>query len=776
MIVGGSAVGMLLLVASLLVFSFTAKIANSLSSRYSQALAQSASEHSAAVISEVQARVATMANAIAANYVSGFRDRASMLRLITPNALSSKAVMASWFLSAPNALDGRDDAMKGRADLGSGAKGVFIPYVVHTAGGTRLDLLDSEDVTAASYTTESAKTRRPAIVEPYLYAVGGKDVAMTSITSPVVVNGTFVGVAGMDMALSDLTADLSALKPFGDGQVMLLSHALNWAANPDTSLQTKAYQDPGRATIEAALQNGNEVTIAGVEDGRGSIERFVMPVQLPALGTSWGVVLDAPRATVEAPVRNLAIAMASGGLLILIAVLAALLFAARALVRRPLAALVQSVEALGRGHYDEPVKGTESGDEIGAVARALDGFRHELAETQRLRSDQETTRLRSEQDRRVNEDTRAQAAREQAAVVGSVALGLDKLSKGDLTFRLNDEFGADYEVLRADFNKAMSELQETMKVITRAAGEIDSGTGEISQASNDLSRRTESQAASLEETAAALDEITATVKKTAANAAHAKQTVATAKSDAEQSGKVVRDAVAAMTEIEKSSQQISRIIGVIDEIAFQTNLLALNAGVEAARAGEAGRGFAVVASEVRGLAQRSAEAAKEIKGLIETSSTHVGQGASLVGHTGRALERIVAQIGEINAVVGTIAASAQEQATGLTEVNTAVNQMDQVTQQNAAMVEQSTAASQNLAREAENLARLIGRFQIGGAAEKQTTRYEPQKVAPHAPGPAGGKTVPRVSAALSALKIVGRGGAVRKAAPAAAEQQGWEEF
>ena len=282
-------------------------------------------------------------------------------------------------------------------------------------------------------------------------------------------------------------------------------------------------------------------------------------------------------------------------------------------------------------------------------------------------------------------------------------------------FRIDEAFPPEYEKLRTDFNGAMANLQQTMQVVSANAAAIRSGTGEISSAADDLSRRTEQQAASLEETAAALDEITATVRKTAEGSSHAKEVVSTAKTDAELSSGIVRRAIEAMGGIEKSAGQIGQIIGVIDEIAFQTNLLALNAGVEAARAGDAGRGFAVVASEVRLLAQRSADAAKEIKALILASSQQVDQGVDLVGETGKALARIVAQVGEIDGIVGEIAASAQEQATGLDQVNTAINQMDQVTQQNAAMVEQSTAASHALSRETEELSRLIAGFRHRGA-------------------------------------------------------------
>jgi methyl-accepting chemotaxis protein len=224
------------------------------------------------------------------------------------------------------------------------------------------------------------------------------------------------------------------------------------------------------------------------------------------------------------------------------------------------------------------------------------------------------------------------------------------------------------------------------------------------QASEDLSQRTVQQAASLEETAAALDEITATIRKTAEGANEARQLVAAAKTDAARSGEVVKETVAAMIGIEGSSRQISNIIGVIDEIAFQTNLLALNAGVEAARAGDAGRGFAVVATEVRTLAQRSATAAKEIKALISASSAQVATGVTLVGETGKALNRTLAQVEKINNLIVDIAASAREQATGLQQVNITMSQMDQVTQQNAAMVEQATASSNSLAMEAEALA------------------------------------------------------------------------
>jgi methyl-accepting chemotaxis protein len=278
---------------------------------------------------------------------------------------------------------------------------------------------------------------------------------------------------------------------------------------------------------------------------------------------------------------------------------------------------------------------------------------------------------------------------------------------------LPDAYGA----LKQNFNQALDELDSAMRGVRNSISTIDAAAAEISSASEDLSRRTEGQAASLEQTTAALAEITTTIRKTADNAGHARKLVATAKVEAEKGGTVVTDAIDAMRGIESASKEINQIIGVIDEIAFQTNLLALNAGVEAARAGDAGRGFAVVASEVRALALRSADAAKQIKALIASSTAQVDRGVDLVNRTGSALKAIVSGVSDINTAVTDIAESAEEQATGVSEVNSAVGTMDQMTQQNAAMVEQSTAAARTLSELTSNLMQLIGRFQTSDQAD-----------------------------------------------------------
>ena len=316
----------------------------------------------------------------------------------------------------------------------------------------------------------------------------------------------------------------------------------------------------------------------------------------------------------------------------------------------------------------------------------------------------------AEQEAARREAARLDAEAAQNALVEALAESLSRLSDGDLTALIDRDMSGAHGRVKDDFNNAVDCLRQTMNQVLQSVAGLRGGSDEISSASDDLSRRTEQQAASLEETAAALDQITATVKRSAEGARQAADVAGQARDQADRSGVVVREAVAAMDGIRKSSNQISDIIGVIDEIAFQTNLLALNAGVEAARAGETGRGFAVVASEVRALAQRSAEAAKEIKTLISASAAEVAQGVKLVNEAGASLDGIAGKVGEMDALVAEIAASAQEQSSGLGQVNAAVNQMDQVTQQNAAMVEQTTAAAANLKTEAEGLARLVGGF------------------------------------------------------------------
>ncbi len=310
-----------------------------------------------------------------------------------------------------------------------------------------------------------------------------------------------------------------------------------------------------------------------------------------------------------------------------------------------------------------------------------------------------------------NESTR----KAQEEVVASLTDALTDLSNGNLALRLDKPFAGEYEALRVAYNESVSSLDNAVSVVVDNSSNILEEASNISSAAGNLSTRTEQQAATLEGFVAALTELTASVQSAAQGASQAKDVVDTARENAEASGTVVREAVEAMGEISSSSEQISRIIGVIDDIAFQTNLLALNAGVEAARAGDAGRGFAVVASEVRALAQRSSDAAREINTLISTSGNQVKRGVSLVDKAGQALTEIVESVSGIAENVKTIASSAKEQSVGLEEINTSISQLDQVTQQNVAMFEETTAATHTLTSEANTLVKATANFRTTGS-------------------------------------------------------------
>ena len=370
-------------------------------------------------------------------------------------------------------------------------------------------------------------------------------------------------------------------------------------------------------------------------------------------------------------------------------------------IARPLKAMTGALGQLAAGRMDVEVPVEQRSDEVGDLASAMIGLRNQLASAEQTK--QQQTQL----------------------IVESVGTGLDALARGDLTARINAELTGPFAKLKSDFNNAMNAVETAMSAVSVSALGITNGASDIRQASDDLSQRTEQQAASLEETAAAMHEITTTVKETAETASRADAVVVDTRRDAEASGDVVRRAVEAMNGIERSSSEISEIIAVIDGIAFQTNLLALNAGVEAARAGDAGKGFAVVANEVRALAQRSADAAKDVKSKITASTAQIDLGVGLVAEAGTALQRITAQIGEISTLVGNIASAAEQQSIGLQQVNTAVSEMDGVTQQNAAMVEEATAAARSLADEAGTLSREVARFTLKSGANARAPSASP---------------------------------------------------
>lgn len=402
-------------------------------------------------------------------------------------------------------------------------------------------------------------------------------------------------------------------------------------------------------------------------------------------------------------------------------------FVQRGLVR-PIHRIRDAMTKLAGGDLDARADGAERSDEIGDFARAFGTFREAAVEKSRADAEAAAHRAAREEERnRDDEAARVAAENEQTVVVNALARGLNKLAGGDLTHRIDVAFAGRYQKLKDDFNHAIDRLQDTLRTISESMSRLHGSTDEIAQTSDDLSQRTEQQAANLEQAATALDDLTAMVKKSAAGAVQAADVASQARREVEISGTAMREAMSVMGEIKGSSQQIAEIISVIDEIAFQTNLLAINAAVEAAHAGDAGKGFAVVAAEVRGLAQRSSSAAKDIGALISASSRQVKSGVDSVGQTGEGLQRIVALIGSVDKLVSEIAASTQVQAAGLQDISTAANGMNKATQQNAVAVEESNAATRVLKTDMDELARMVGQFNVTDAAG--TARARTRRVA-----------------------------------------------
>jgi methyl-accepting chemotaxis protein len=401
-------------------------------------------------------------------------------------------------------------------------------------------------------------------------------------------------------------------------------------------------------------------------------------------------------------------------------------------IARPVVGITDAIKRMAQGDFDQVLPGLGRKDEIGGIAAAVGAFKLKAVENATREAEAVIARNAREAEetaRRQLAETemQAKAAQERAAVVGALAEGLGKLAKGDLTFRLGRDAADTYQQIRDDFNTAITQLQETIEAIATSIREVASTAGEISSSTTDLSQRTEEQAANLEETSASMEQLSTTVKKNAESAQEANQVAAGTSVVAVRGSSVVAEVVNAMARIEDSSRKISDIIGVIDEIARQTNLLALNAAVEAARAGEAGRGFAVVASEVRSLAQRSSQAAKDIKGLITSSTGQVREGVELVNRAGASLTEIVEAIKRVAEIVSQIASASGEQSTGIDQVSAALSQMDNVTQQNSALVEQNAAAANALEQQSRAMAERISIFRFTAAPYAQAAHANAPK-------------------------------------------------
>ncbi|WP_431324698.1 methyl-accepting chemotaxis protein [Rhizobium sp. YTU87027] len=715
----GVAFFLVLLGANYLVIEKSAARTQRLVEKQGEVEARSIANDIAGSIGEYAGAVRTMADVISLGRDNGGMTRSLLRDILKYATLHSNVLYATWFGEETDVFDGKSAALKGDVGSGTNASGrLAMTWVMHPTGAS------FETFDGVNYSEEwfalSKKSRKGALTEPFTYVDPStkNPVTLTSVTYPVISKGEFIGVTGVDISLSSLGSQLRAMRPFETGRVFLLSQSGNWIVGPTTEVTSKEYADPGVDSVKQALKSNALQTISGIEDEKGGIfDRVIYPFELPDVGTKWLVVVDVPRAIVEAPVADQTSLLIIAGLVTFLSVTAALFVVVDKAVRKPLAKLVRDVDALRSGRYDVEVSSQDRADEVGAVAQALENFRFQLADTERLQTEAASQQQAAETEQARFDADRAEAVSTQRRIVSTLAENLSQLSQGNLCTRISSHFPGEYAQLKDDFNIAVSKLESTMTEISSIVANISSNSAEIGSSASDLASRTERQAANLEETAAALSELSEQVSSSAAVAETATSDVERARRDAEKSGDVVLAAISSMHAIKQSSVEVSRIIGVIDEIAFQTNLLALNAGVEAARAGDAGKGFAVVAQEVRELAQRSASAAREIKALINASAAQVKEGTELVGNAGSTLDLMSEQVMKISSAIHGIARSSIEQAEAVRDINRAMNEMDEVTQRNAAMVEETTAASLSLSEEILALKNLIQIFKLGDDVE-----------------------------------------------------------
>ncbi len=483
---------------------------------------------------------------------------------------------------------------------------------------------------------------------------------------------------------------------------------------------------------------------AAIQHFRGdSLDKFYAVedsiLALTDLNDKGGQAAAATAATIYAKTRTLVIQSVVAGLVVALLLMTLMLLS----VARPLSKMSAAVRALSGGNLNVQIPALRRHDEIGGLARALDGFKALFAAEQE--------RALADQQRAAQDQAQAQATQRTVSLIGQ---GLSAVANGDLTVRVPDDAHGPLGQLHRDFNDALERLSTTMTQIVSGFGVIHSGTDEIAQAAKDLSQRTEHQAHSLARTASAVEQFMGTVRLTAGNARQTSEKVKAARLAAESMGTTARQAVTAIRTIEASSREMGEIVATIDNLAFQTNLLALNAGVEAARAGQAGAGFAVVATEVRVLAQRCTEAAGKIRDLITTSSTQVVTGVDLVEKSGNAIGTIVEEFVEVAELISAIASANEQQAAGINEINAGVSSMDNATQQNAAMVEETNASVQSLSAEARRLAGQVAGFRTGGAVAAPAPRQAAPAPAPRRPA------APPVHGAL-ALQV---------------EEEDWAEF
>ncbi|MCW1919911.1 methyl-accepting chemotaxis protein [Rhodobacter sp. KR11] len=623
--------------------------------------------------------------------------RAALLQWLHDQVAANPKATGMAIALEADVMEGADSGFVGQP--GADPAGRYVPYVYRGAGNAlEMMALDMAAPDVGVWYTPVMTANQSILTEPYAFEINGKQVLMVTSSAVIRRDGAAVGVVTYDTSLAALSDRLGQLSPLDGGSVMLISSDGKWVSHPDHALQGQ----PVDPDILAAIA-GNPKGSLGILPSAGKEEiQFVSgQVETNLQGAPWTVLVSFPAALAFGELqtaRNIAFGIA---IVAILATLAVSALAARSFVR-PIRRVTESLERIARTDTDFVVVDQHRKDEIGEMVRAVAVLKEFMAERSRL---QEAT---------------AAAKADQDAVVRTIEGAIQRLAAGDMTQAIETAegrpFPEDYRILKEAYNTALTRLNGALHGLGEVAMTVRQDAESISELAGNLARRTETQAATLAESAQSLSGISASLGETA-DRTQAADTASRANRDLAQGGvNVVEEAVIAVSGIESSSQKMSQIIGAIEDIAFQTNLLALNAGIEAARAGEAGRGFSIVASEVRGLAQRVATAAGEVRSLINESNTQVEAGSGRVRQTGASLGQIFERAREVSELLSSISASANEQVRGLTEISSGVQALDNVTQQNAAVAEEATAVAMSLRERSNELLSTIKTFRLTKSA------------------------------------------------------------
>ncbi len=751
------AIGSLAVVFGTGMFVLVEQVSGTIRAQTEQLQAQTTSGVAGEVRAELDRSAEAAKGMIAA--ITGLRnnevaDRFAYDSVIRTTLEQNPQLLGAWAGFEPNALDGKDEAFVGSA--GSDASGRYVPYFNRGSGTIAVEpLVDYDKPGAGDYYLLPKAEGRAIAIEPYLYTVGGKETLITSIGIPIIVAGKFMGTGGIDLGLGDLSTRIAQIRPFGTGEVEVVTSGGILVASQDAAAVGKALPAGDHTALLAAEALKGTTATGDSTHPDGTLMRSIaVPVKVGMTDDYWVVVTSVPVATLEATLNEARMMIAGLAIVCVLIAAAILFFVIRQMVGRPLGSLGQTVSVMSEGKYDVEVTGQGRADEIGTLARAIEVFRENglkvaqmtEAEAARIIRDQEArsammadlqrafgqvvdSAVAGDFSRRVDAEFPDAELNALAGSVNNLVATVDRglaetgevlaaLADTDLTKRMQGDYEGAFARLRDDTNAVADKLSHIVGQLKDTSRGLKTATGEILSGANDLSERTTKQAATIEETSAAMEQLASTVLKNADRAKEASTVSASVTRTAEEGGKVMGEANMAMERITQSSGKISNIIGLIDDIAFQTNLLALNASVEAARAGDAGKGFAVVAVEVRRLAQSAASASSEVKVLIEQSGAEVKTGSKLVADAAARLESMLEAARSSNALMDGIARESREQASAIEEVNTAVRQLDEMTQHNAALVEQTNAAIEQTESQASELDRVVDIFTVSTSAAK----------------------------------------------------------